>query len=264
MRTLGHRAGGTLGVVAVHAHQECAVVVDVQALSLPAHQDPVAARERRNAYGVDVGAHDENAVAGCARARDGLGVERRASFLRQRDENCLGGAAADRLQRLAGRELAGEARKPERRDDRAVGFEQVVLRQIVRLRPGECLRVQRLRQAFVVGHLPDVQQDAPVGIFVAQPDQRARRAHGDAELFGQLALQPLEGFLARGQLAAREFPAPGHVAAAWPLRDQHTAVRVGNRARDDMDFSRAFHPWPPRDARGNISCRRPAMRRGSA
>jgi hypothetical protein len=112
------------------------------------------------------------------------------------------------------------------------------------MRPGERLRIERLWLAVIGGDLPDIEQHAAVGIFVAQADERARRAHGDAELLGELALQPLQGLLAVCELASGKLPASRHVAPTRPLRDQDAALAVRDRARHHVDFRRTPHRWP--------------------
>ena len=102
-----------------------------------------------------------------------------------------------------------------------------MLRQVIGPRPGERLRLECLRLALVVGDLPDVEQDAPIRVRVPQSDEGPGGVHGNAELLGELALQARERILAGGELAAGEFPASGHVAAARALRDQDPAFRVG-------------------------------------
>jgi hypothetical protein len=55
----------------------------------------------------------------------------------------------------------------------------------------------------------------------------------------ELAHEPLVGRLARMKLASRELPAPGERLARRPLRDQHAARSVEQRAGDDLDLAHA-------------------------
>jgi hypothetical protein len=252
------------GVHAKRADEKRPAPVDVQALAEPAQEHAVAACRGSDPYRFDVATHDEHTMTCGAGRRHGLGVELSGVILGHLHEDRLRRPPADRLQRLAGREHAREARQPQRRDDRAVGLEQVVLRQVVGPCPGERLGLERLRLALVVGDLPDIEQYAPLGVCVPQPDERPGGAHGDPELLGELALQACERLLAGGQFAAREFPAPGHVTAARTLRDQDTPVSIGDSAGNDMDLDRDFQPWPPRAGRGKFNFQRTATPRGSA
>ena len=178
------------------------------------NSDAVATCQCRDAHGIDVRAHHEDAMARRARCGHGLGVE--VSAPSSGTGTRMVCAARPRIDctRLAGCEDAREPWQAQCRDDGAVGLEQVVLRQVVGQRPGQCLRLERLRLALIVGDLPDVEQHAPVRVRVPQPDERPRRAHGDAELLGELALQSREGLLARGELAAGNSQRP----AMWRPR----------------------------------------------
>jgi hypothetical protein len=216
----------------------------VQALAGPAQHHAVAAGHGGDADRVDVGAHHEHAMPRGPRRDDGFPVRLFVAVLEIGPEDCLRGAAAERLQRLAAADHSREARKAQRSHDRAVGLDQVVLGQFVGMRPGERLGVERLRLAVIAGNLPDVEQHATVRVFVAQADERARLAHCDAELLGELALEPVERRLADRELAAGKFPAAGHVLAARTLRDQDAALAVRNRTRHHVDFRRISHPWP--------------------
>jgi hypothetical protein len=155
--------------------------------------------------------------------------------------------------------------EPQRRHDGAVGLDQVMLRQFVGKRPGERLGVERLRLAVVGRDPPDVEQHSPIRILVAQANERARLAHRHSELLGELALKASVRVFARTELAAREFPAPGHVTAARALRDQDAAVRIRDRARQRHEFridSPSVVRLQPRP--GKSSLRRSAAPRGSA
>ncbi len=66
MRALGDRFQRALDVLAMHADQERAALVHVQLLAVPVQHRAVAARRRGGAHGLEIVAHDEDAMAGGA------------------------------------------------------------------------------------------------------------------------------------------------------------------------------------------------------
>ena len=121
-----------------------------------------------------------------------------------------------------------------------------MFRKIVGPRPGERLRVERLRFAVVGRDLPDIEQYAPVRIVVTQADERPCLADDDAQFLDEFAPQSREWIFTGFELAAREFPATRHVPPARALRDQDAAIRVRNRAGNHMNFRWTHHPWSVR------------------
>jgi len=74
-----------------------------------------------------------------------------------------------------------------------------------------------------------------------EADEWFRREDLDADLLPQFASKGLQGRLAHGHLAARKFPAAGHVTAGRPLCHQHAARVVEQGPRGNVKFRLVFH-----------------------
>src|SRR5262249_10609264 len=102
-----------------------------------------------------------------------------------------------------------------------------------RCNPLQRLRIERARLPQEA--LDDPQRELHITLLVGvgEAHERSRRDDLDAELLAQLAHERVALALARGDLAAREFPAPGESLAGGALRNQHAAGTIKECGRHD-------------------------------
>ncbi len=129
--------------------------------------------------------------------------------------------------------LAGDGvqvRQPGGGEQRAVGGRQVGGIDGVRLRPAQRLALPGARLAVPGGDFEGVQHHVPGGVVdaggvvVVVADEGFGGDHVDAEFLAQLARQCRRRGFAGFELAAREFPAAGEVAARRASTQQHGSV----------------------------------------
>src|SRR6516162_3844829 len=121
------------------------------------------------------------------------------------------------------------------RDERPIGFQEVLRGKLCRRDPLQGLRVERARLPKVA--LDDPQRELHIMLLVGVGDahEGPRRDDLDAELLAQLARQRVALALARSHLAAREFPAPRENLAGGALRNEHAAGTIEERGGHDGD-----------------------------
>src|SRR5262249_3702966 len=91
---------------------------------------------------------------------------------------------------------------------------------------------------------PQGELDLPIVAGMCEAHEWSARFDRHAELLMKLPCERLRLRFARGDLAARELPASGHVFAGRPLGDQHPTFTVIQRRRDDQNPSTLDNaPW---------------------
>ena len=148
------------------------------------------------------------------------------------DYKSLDGVSLNRREPLASPQQVLEVR-----DQRRVGRRHRVAAQVLGPHPFQRLAVERLHEALPSAADIERHQQVEVVVSVAREGERreAGRLDHDAELFAELADQRLLRPFAGVDLAARKLPQALERLALRPLRQQHPAVRVDQRRRDDED-----------------------------
>ena len=98
------------------------------------------------------------------------------------------------------------------------------------------------RIAVPFEHAEEVQEDVGVRITVPLHEPRRGAAHGETQLFGELAVERFPRGLAGLELAAGKFPVARVGLAGGALREQHLPVRAQDDGRRDVQEDVAHAP----------------------